>query len=63
MTHSGWAISALVYILFGAITADVANDEAKSVGSPAPFGSLFIIAAIWPLMLAARFIYRFVRKF
>ena len=63
MTHAGWAISSLLYLFFGAITADVANDEAKAVGSPAPFGSLFIIAAIWPVVLAARIVYRFVRKF
>ena len=69
MTHAGWAISSLLYfssllyLFFGAIIADVANDEAKAVGAGLPFGSLFIIAAIWPVMLAARIVYRFVRKF
>ena len=62
--YSGFssAVVIVLYVLFGALTADVAYDEAKAVGSPAPFGSLFIIAAIWPVMLAARIVYRFVRK-
>lgn len=56
-------VAAILYVLFGAITADAAADEAKALGSPAPSVSLLIIAAAWPAMLGARFIYRFVRKY
>ena len=58
------AVVIVLYVLFGALTAVVASDENKAAGElAAPLVSLFIIAAIWPVMLAARIVYRFVRKF
>ena len=64
--YSGFssAVVIVLYVLFGALTAVVASDENKAAGElAAPLVSLLIIAALWPVMLIARFFYRFVRKF
>ena len=50
MTTTAYAVVIGLYVLCGA--GELA----------APLVSLLILAALWPVMLAARIVYRFVRK-
>ena len=64
MTAYTTAVVIVLYVLCGALTAVVVSDENKAAGEPAaPLVSLLILAALGPVMLIARFFYRFVRKF